>query len=93
MATASSSKAMGFVAFVLLVAGPTVASFDYEASSSTRRGSTVESLWFGLQAILGIESAENAAPIWIGRLLMLAGIAILVLWIRKKNSTSTHSAQ
>jgi hypothetical protein len=80
MRPAGLDKWLGIAGLALIVGATLVASRDYEASSTTRRGQGAESFWYGAQAILGVEDPGDGGLIWLARLMALAGVAVLALW-------------
>lgn len=80
MRPAVLDKWLGIAGLVLIAGAALVASRDYEASSTTRRGQGAESFWFGVQAILGVEEPTDSGLIWLARLLAVAGVAVLAFW-------------
>jgi hypothetical protein len=94
------TKLIGFLAFVALVAGATVAAWDYESTSSSRRGESWERIWHGVLALVGQEEdTATGDMIWIGRGLGLLAVALFVLYVvrrlraaRPATSTPTEQA-
>ena len=80
MRPAGLDKLLGISGIVLILGAALVASRDYEASSTTRRGAGAESIWYGVQALLGVEDPGDGGLIWLARLLAVAGVALLALW-------------
>ena len=80
MTAAGPDKWLGISGVVLIVGATLVASRDYEAASTTRRGEGAESFWYGAQAILGAEDVGDGGLIWLARLMALAGVAVIALW-------------
>ena len=80
MRNAVLDKWLGIAGLVLIAGAALLASRDYEAASTTRRGEGAESFWFGAQAILGVEDPGDGGVIWLARLLALAGVVVLALW-------------
>jgi hypothetical protein len=92
------TKLIGFLAFVALVAGATVAAWDYESTSSSRRGESWERVWHGVLALVGQEDGNATGDmIWIGRGLGLLAVALFVLYLvrrlRAAPSAGTTSVQ
>lgn len=79
-----ASKLLGFSSFVLFCAGFLMASFEFDTTSSTRRGAGMETLWYGFQAVFGLREAKEMDLVWVGRGLVLAAFVVLGLWIRNK---------
>ena len=80
MRPAGLDRWLGIAGIALIVGATLVASRDYEAVSTTRRGEGAESFWFGAQAILGAEDPGDSGLIWLARLMALAGVAVLAFW-------------
>lgn len=84
MAPLKADKLLGILGLALLVGAASVASLDYEATSSTRRGQSAEGLFHGITTILGLEEPTDGGMVWLARLMVLAGLAVLglVIWRR-----------
>ncbi|WP_409333275.1 hypothetical protein [Trujillonella humicola] len=80
----SLTKLIGFLAFLLVVAGATVAAWDYESTSSSRRGEGLETIWHGVLALVGQEQNATSGMIWIGRGVALVGVALLALYVVRR---------
>jgi hypothetical protein len=78
------TKLIGFLAFVALVAGATVAAWDYESTSSSRRGASWERIWHGVLAMVGQEDDATGDMIWLGRALGLLAVALFVLYLVRR---------
>jgi hypothetical protein len=90
---AALDKWLGISGLLLIGAAALVASQDYEAASSTRRGRGAESFWYGLQAIVGAEDPGPGGLIWLARLLALAGVAVLAVWAWRKTRGGRTTAR
>ena len=73
--------AIGGAGYLLLIIGASVAASDYQASSTTRRGQSLEELWHGAAMILGTEQPADLGDLSIGRGLAALGLVVLLLWI------------
>ena len=70
------TKGPWFGAFLFIFIGATVAGWNYNPSSSSRRGGALESAFKGLAYIAGTESTKDVGLMWTGRLLVVVGLAL-----------------
>ena len=93
MQSKTLTKLIGFLAFVALVAGATVAAWDYEPDSSSRRGGSAERIWHGLLALVGQEENATGGMIWLGRGLALLAVALFVLFVVRRLRAGRPTAE
>lgn len=84
-------KYLGILALALLVGAAALASMDVESTSSTRRGQSVEGLFHGLGAIIGLEEPADAGQVWLARLLALAAVAVVGAVVWRKSQRKRQS--
>ena len=84
MTSKNLNPLIGFLAFVVLSAGATIAAWDHEATSSSSRGRSLETLWHGVLALLGQEQNATGGMTWLGRGVALVGVGLFVLYVVRR---------
>jgi hypothetical protein len=87
-----SDPLLGFLVFLFIFIGSSIAGWNYIPSSTTRRGGTMESAFVGLGYVLGQpHDSDDAGLVLAGRFLVFLGLAVagFTLWRRFRKSPQT----
>lgn len=85
---------VNWIPFALVLAAGWGASWDYEPTSSSRRGRGLEALWVGIERIFTGDYADGQATgVLVGRLLLTAAVVLVgVLLGRRFRQSGARSA-